>query len=177
MLLNNWLDTITIPISEITDTVNKLNEALGEQHRVTAKTKLLLAAHLINHGKITEARDVLSKQLPILDAWFGDKMQHREKALALQLLGDCYYQEANYHLAKTYYEQSYEQFHKGFSSIKNHEVKRILSRLIAVNAAESDSMLVHKLLADYKSLFGKDKQYDQVTMSLVTKRHLELSEL
>lgn len=167
----------TIPLSEIADTVNKLNGALGEQHRVTAKSKLLLAGHLINHGKIAEAKAILLKQLPVLNAWFGDKIQHREKALALQLVGDCYYEEANYHVAKTYYEQSYEQFHKGFSNIKNHEVRRILSRLIAVNAAESDSILVHKLLADYKSLFGKDKQYDHVTMSLITKKHLELSEL
>ena len=164
-------------LPEITHTANKLNEALGEQHRLTARTKILLAGHLIQEGSLKEAKDILLQQIAILENWFGSKIYHKEKALAYLLLGDCFYAESHFSVAKNHYEHAYEQYHHGFTNLKNNEVRRILFRLIAVNVAENHDLIVHKLLSDYKRLFGKDKKYDQFIMHLTTKKGLALSEL
>ncbi len=172
-----YINQPTIPLAEMTKTIAKLSEALGDKHRVTARTRVLFAGHLIHYGKSQEAKDILLQQIEILGDWFGNKIYHKEKALALELLGDCFYSEKNYLIAKGHYEQAYEQYYRGFSNMKNNEIRRILFRLVAVNIAENKDLIVHKLLSDYKSLFGKDQKYDQLIMSLAIKKHLELSEL
>ena len=172
-----YINDPTFSLSEITNTTSKLSEALGDQHRLTARTRVLLAGHLIHHGRISDAKELLLQQIVILEDWFGPKTHHKEKALAYVLLGDCFYAEKNFSLAKGHYERAYEQYHHGFTNMKNNEIRRILFRLIAVNVAMNENLIVHKLLSDYKRLFGKDKKYDQLIISLATKRHLKLSEL
>jgi tetratricopeptide (TPR) repeat protein len=166
-----------ISLEEIMNTTQKVEEVLGEQHRITAKTKILLGAHMIHQGKTHKAKDLLLKQLVILDGWFGSKIKHKERAMALSLLGDCFYIEMDYNTARKYYEQAYSQLVDGFTNMKNNDVKKVVERLIAVNSELNKSLIVHDLLSTYKKIFGKDKQYDKLIFALATKKRLDLSDL